>query len=329
MENITLVQLAKAVYNKQIPTNYSISVTDMEGALRDKFRTLVPRGNHNAFQQNKWQVFSIIQEVLDDVLPIKIRDRIGAFAEVRSVPQGDKIRFNLKKGRKNVKRFVTKVGLAGVYERVRLDKDYIDLAMEALGGAVYIEFEQYLDGQFDFSELTNLLLDQIEDSIYEDIYNTLIASYTGLLTANKATVAGFDAAQMNNLIATVSAYGTPNIFALPTFAATITPAAGFIGDIDKADMRDRGYIGKYQGANIIVLPQSFEDETNATAIFNPEYAFIVPSTEERIVKVGFEGQLQMRDVQNADWSMTFECYKKYGCTILTSNNYAIYRNTSL
>lgn len=327
MDNITLVQLAKAVYNKQVPNNYSI--TDLEGTLRDKFRTLVPNGNFMAFQQNKWQIFSIIQEVLDDVLPIKIRDRIGAFAEVRSVPQGDKIRFNLKKGRKNVKRFVTKVGLAGIYERVRLDKDYLDLAMEALGGAVYIEFEQYLDGQFDFSELTNLLIDQIEDNIYEEIYDALIASFTGLLTPNKATVAGFDAAQMNGLIATVSAYGTPSIFCLPQFAATITPAAGFIGDVDKAEMRDKGYIGKYQGANIIVLPQSFEDETNAVNIFDPEYAFIIPSTEEKIVKVGFEGELQMRDIQAADWSLEFLCYKKFGTTILTSNNYAMYRNTSI
>ena len=328
-DNMTLVQLAKAVYNKQIPTNYALSLTDMEGTLRDKFRDLVPKGNYNAFQQNKWQIFSIIQEVTDDILPIKIRDRIGAFAEVRSVAQGDKIRFNLKKGRKNVKRFITKVGLAGVYERVRLDRDYIELSMEALGGACYIEFEQYLDGQFDFTDLTNMVIDQIEDSIYEEIYNELIACFAGLLTPNKATVAGFDAAQMNNLIATVGAYGVPNIFCLPTFAATITPEAAFVGDIDKAEKRDRGYIGKYNGANIIVIPQSFEDETNATNIFEPEYAFIIPSSEERIVKVGFEGQLQMRDIQNADWSLEVQMYKKYGCTILSTNQFAMYRNTSL
>jgi hypothetical protein len=62
-----------------------------------------------------------MQEVIDEVAPNRIRDVIGMFAEVKTYGQGTKARFKIKKGRNNVKRFITKVGLGGVFERVRLD----------------------------------------------------------------------------------------------------------------------------------------------------------------------------------------------------------------
>lgn len=329
MADMTLKQLALAVYNKQAPANFSL--VDMEGALREKLRELAP--NFNTYRRNKLEIFELIQEIADEVIPQRIKDRIGMFAEVKTYGQGDRARFTLKKGRNNVKRFITRVGLGGIYERVRLDKDYVDVTTHAYGGAAYIEFEQFLDGQMDWNDLVNLILDGIEDKIMSEIYDALIATYANLPAANKYSGAAFSASEMVNLLTTVKAYGgNATIFCTPEFAATIQASTNFIADADKEDYRNQGYVGRFAGSNVVVLPQSFEDETNTTKIFNPEYAFIIPtggSADEKIVKVAIEGQTIVDEVKNADGSMEFQAYKKLGTTVLSTNYYSIFRNTAL
>ena len=97
-------------------------------------------------------------------------------------------------------------------------------------------------------------------------------------------------------------------------------------------MREQGYIGRYNGANVIVLPQSFEDANNSVKVFNPQYAFVIPSggtADEKIVKVALEGQTVVKDVENADHSMEFQAYKKIGTAVLNTNHFGIYQNTAL
>lgn len=329
MNKTELKQLALAVYKKEVPANFSI--TDMEGTLREQFRELAP--DFNSYRRNKLEIFELIQEVIDEVAPNRIRDAIGMFAEVKSYGQGQKARFKVKKGRNNVKRFITKVGLGGVYERVRLDSDFLDVATHAYGGAAYVEFEQFLDGAMDFAELTDLILQNIEDAIYKEIQTALIATYASLPAANKHAANAFASAEMKRIIATVKAYGgNANIICTPEFAATITPDASFIGDADKADMRDQGYIGRFAGANVIVLPQSFEDANNTVKVFNPQFAFVIPTggtADEKIVKVALEGQTIVKDVENADNSMEFQAYKKVGTVVLNTNYYGMFQNTAL
>lgn len=329
MEKLEMKQLALAVYKKEAPVNFSLS--DMEGALRDKFRELAP--DFNTYRRNKLDIFELIQEVIDEVAPQRIRDVIGMFAEVKSYGQGQKARFKIKKGRNNVKRFITRVGLGGVYERARLDSSFIDVATHAYGGAGYVEFEQFLDGTMDFSELTDLIIQGIEDEIYKEIQTALIATYSDLPAANKHAASSFVSAEMKRIINTVKAYGgNANIFCTPEFAGTITPDANFIGDADKSDVREQGYIGKFHGANVIVLPQSFEDANNAVKVFNAQYAFIIPTggtADEKIVKVALEGQSIVKDIENADHSMEFQVYKKIGTVVLNVNHFGVFQNTAL
>ncbi|QSF43276.1 hypothetical protein [Paenibacillus tianjinensis] len=329
MNTKELKNFALAVYKKKVPTNFDHSIDDMEGALRAKFQELAP--NFDGFRRNKLDIFEIIQTVVDDVLPQRIKDRISIFADVKTVAQGQKAQFKKKMGRQNVKRFITQVGLGGGFERVRLDVDLINVTTHAIGGAAYVEFESFLDGTMDFTELTNLILDGMEDKIYEEIYAAMIKAFDNLPAANKVSTNSFVIEDFRKVIRTVSAYGNATIICTPEFASTITPATGYIGDADKADMRDKGYIGKFEGANIFVLPQSFEEADNVTKIFNPQYAFIVPSgaSDEKIVKVSIEGQTVVEDSKNAARQMVFEAYKKFGTVVLSTNQIGIYKNTSL
>lgn len=327
-------ELSVIAYSKKVPVvaGNTYSLSTVEETLRDRFKALAP--NYNAFRRNKLDIFELIQETVDEVAPNKIIERIGDFSDVKTYKQGARPKFKVKKGKNNVKRFITKVGLGGVYERVRLDKSEFTIETHAVGGSAYIEWEAYLDGQMDFSELCDLIIEGIEEQVYIEVRDALVATYDKLPSANKHTGATTDNKELRRIISTVQAYsgGTVNIFCTPAFASTLELEAHWIGTEDKSDMRNQGFLGKIFGANVVTIPQSFEDETNTTKIFNDQYAFIIPtggSADEKIVKVVLEGETIVKDIENRDSSMEFQAYKKFGTAVLTTNHFGIYRNTSL
>ena len=81
---------------------------------------------------------------------------------------------------------------------------------------------------------------------------------------------------------------------------------------------------------MIVLPQSFEDETNAKKVINPSYCWIIPTGAEKPVKVAFEGQTAVKEHENADWSREIQTYKKFGVAVYNQNpGICIYKNSAL
>ena len=90
-----------------------------------------------------------------------------------------------------------------------------------------------------------------------------------------------------------------------------------------------GYIADYKGHNVIVLPQSYEDETNSKKVIDPSYCYIIPTGADKPVKIAIEGQTAVREVENEDWSREVQVYKKLGVGAVITNNICVYINSSL
>jgi hypothetical protein len=149
-------------------------------------------------------------------------------------------------------------------------------------------------------------------------------------------MASFDPDAMFALVQTVSAYGAPIIFAPPQFAArmsnfiTYTNASPNIPNQDLVDIRETGYIGRFRGTPIVILPQSFTDETNSKYVLNPRVAYVIPAGKERIVKIAFEGNTIVDEWKNRDRSIEIQVYRKLGVGIIGSPNYwGMAQNTSI
>ena len=332
MDKKALRQLALSTVRKQGFDNYSAN--DVEDAFRAEMRELIcykdGKINNKKWRKNKDLVFDLMEEMADVVLPKRVQGILG-FAEFKQFNDGDKPRFLTARGKTGIKRFVTRVAAAGTYDRVRLDRDYFDMEMYAHGGAVFQSFEAFLAGRDSISEVFNLLLEQLEHSVYEDVATALNGTVSDLPAANKHTHGSFEEAQFNRILSTVRAYGTPVIYCTQEFAASLIPSANFIGEADKADMRNQGYIGRYLGSDLVILPQSFTDHTNSEKVIDPQYCYIMPagSADSRPVKVGFEGGLKVRQPEREDWSTEIQCYQKLGVAIINTNHFGIYQNTEL
>lgn len=98
---------------------------------------------------------------------------------------------------------------------------------------------------------------------------------------------------------------------------------------DISDIHRFGTIRVFRGTPVVELRQSFVDENNEKVWIHPQYAYVLPTGREKVVKVVMEGQTQMYDFTNRDQSIEVMTYRKVGVGILAYNNWGIYQNTGI
>ena len=318
----------------------TFSVENVNDAFIDGLKELA--GSYNQFMKNRYDIYDIIISVIDEILPKNVIDALGAFAEVKQVAQGEKAMFKRRAGIARAKKFLTQVGLSGVYETFRLDTVTFEVGAHAVGGGATIDFERMLDGAESLAECVQIVTEGLENAVYVEVQKALNAAMS-VMPATNIVQGAWDPDEMVKLLTVVRAYGSPIIFACPEFVAamgpdaivpvgtygTSYPAVGHYSPKDIDAIHDFGFINIFRGAPIVQIPQSFVDENNEETYVNPQIAFIMPAGQEKVVKVVLEGQTQIRDHENKDNSMEVYAWKKMGCAILTHHNWAMYQNTSL
>lgn len=330
-----LKMLLKGALGHNVPAEFSAEDYDYSTALRDELKKMA--GTMSQFQRNKYDIFDLISSEMEEMLPQSIASVLGMFCEILQVPQGSRMEFRVRLGKQRGKQFVTRATEAGVYEQFRLDHDRFDVYPVAIGGAVGVDFERYLDGLEDMAELFAILQEGVVDRIFEMVQSCLLESWkmSGRPARNKIAVNGFDVAAMRDLCNTVAPYGAPVIYCSPEFASEMINAIVYdtkikIPEQDVMDIRERGYIGKFFGTPVIVLPQSFVDENNEKLVMNPSFAYVIPAGKEKLIKVGFEGAPHVCDWTNRDHSMEIQMYQKVGVGMINRPNYwGIYYNAAL
>jgi hypothetical protein len=173
-------------------------------------------------------------------------------------------------------------------------------------------------------------MEGLDDCVYVEIAKAMAAIEDQLPAANKATNTGFDETKFDALLNVARAYGTPVVYATLELATKIVPSANWISDEDKTAMRSQGYVGIYKGVKVIVMPQSFEDETNAVKVIDASKAYILPVTgNDKPVKIAFEGETIIDEFANADRSREIQAYKKFGVALLATNDMCVFTDSSL
>lgn len=341
LDRNNLLSLMKIVAkaDASAPVAYSwggqnLSYEDLNDTLRNELNELA--GTYQAYRENKNLIFALIEETLDEVLPKKVIEQYDQFAEVRTFAQGDKPIFRRKLNtRSRAKQFVTRVGLAGIYEVFKLgpsESESFEVRTSAIGGAAQIGFEEFLDGRVDFAEVTKIIMDGMDELIYKEVAAALKASINQLPPANRVAVAGFDEQAMDNLITIAAAYGTPTIYCTYEFAVRMIPQEAWrYTEAMKTELWNTGRLATYKGTKVIILEQGFEDETNSRKVIDPGYAWVIPTgADGKPVKIAFEGGTIVDEFNNpGDRSREIQVYKKVGVVAMLANNICAYVDTSL
>lgn len=332
-----LVVLAKTVAkaNPSSTVAYSFgedkfSYADLCETLRTEMKDLV--GSYSLWRENKNVAFKLMEETINDYLPKRVLEQYGQFAEIKTFAQGDRPVFTQRitvASKRRAKQFITKVGLAGIYEVFKLDGTSYEVPTSAFGGAAQIGLEEFLDGRVDFADVLEIVMEGLDEVIYLEIERALKAAVDKLQEANKHSQAGFNETEMDRLIAIADAYGQATIYCTYEFAATMIPSEGWVSEEMKNQKWNNGYLANYKGHRVIVLPQSYEDETNTVKVIDPSYAWIIPTGGDKPVKVAFEGSAIADEYVNKDRSREIQVYQKVGVGAIITNNICVYQNTSL
>ena len=325
--------VAKA--NPASPVAYSFGdkkfgYEDMHETLRSEFQALAP--DYRTYVENQNTIFRLLEETFDDVLPERVMQQYSQFAEIKTFAQGDKPIFLQRittASRRRAKQFIGKVGLNGMYEAFRLDGRAYEVTTNAIGGADRIGFEEFLDGRVNMADVLDIVLEGLDECIYVEIEKQLIGAAKNVQAANKHSDSKFNESQMDRLLSIADSYGKSTIYCTFEFAATMIPSEGWVSDEMRNQKWNNGYLGNYKGHTVIVLPQSFEDETNTTKVIDPSYAFIIPTGAEKPVKIAFEGGTIAKSFTGYDNSEEIHIYKKVGVRAIFSNAICVYQNTSL
>ena len=342
MDNLYI--LMNGVFGRKVPAEFAAADYDYEAALHDELVKLLcddkGRLNRYKFERNKIDLFELLTQNLEEVLPRSLENALDMFCEIIRVGQGDRLEFHVVRGKQRGRQFVTRATESGNYETFRLDRDRFDVYPMAIGGAGYVDFERYLDGLESITDIYEIIQQGITDRIFEMVQEALLNTWNqaGRPAANKVVSNTFDPAAMVRLCNNIRAYGDPTIYCTPEFAAEMVNAIVYnsaikISDQDMIEVRERGYIGRFRGVPVVVLPQSFTDEKNEKTVMNPCFAYVMPSGQNsKIVKLGFEGSPYFRtwDDHEGDNSIVLQGYLKVGVAVVGTPNYwGIYYNGSL
>lgn len=332
-----LRELARHAAKRTAPDTYSVSSVD--AAVAEGFKELT--GSINNFMKNRYDIYDIVIENADTVVPNKVMDAMGQFAEVIQLANGEKKVFKRGGlGRNRAKKFLTQVGVNGLYETFRLDEETFELKTKAIGGAVSIDFQRMIDGAETISEFMDVLTETQVDGIYGEVQKALMAAATEtkMPAANKVT-GGYTASDLQNLVNTVKTYGGgATIFASPEFIAAmgadaivpaVTGAQAVYHPDDIDAIHNIGRIRIFRGCPVVELRQSFLDEKNDKVMIHPQFAYVLPSGKEKVVKIAMEGDTQMYDIKNPDNSLEIHTYRMIGVGILAFNNWGVYQNEDI
>ena len=336
-----LVKLAKiaAKANASSPVAYSFngenfSYDDVQETLRAQFSELAP--DYRGYRENKNTIFRIIEETLSEIVPERVKQNYEQFAEVKHYAQGDKPIFRRKTNihnRNRGKQFITRVGLAGIYEVWKLGsaQESFEVPTSAIGGAAQIGFEEFLDGRVDWAELVNILYEAIDDLVFEEIGEALGEGINQLPAANRVVSAGFDEVAFDALLNQAKMYGNVTIYCTNEFAVKMIPQEAWrYTEAMKDELYRTGRLQGYKGERIVILPNSYKTAFNQVKVLDPSMCWIIPSSaDQKPVKVAFEGDLYTNEFENYDWSRDIHVYEKVGVVCMMDNAIHVYKDTSL
>lgn len=320
-----LAKLAKESYQN---ANFSIGDTSGDDVIRNMvnkaLHTDESEDRYYQWQRHKLDVFEIMKVAIDAVIPTIITNQFDSLADVRNVAMGDKPRFEITDPK------ILRVGYvsAGNLDTRRqtlsgknftVDTDWKDVK-------VYTEFEKFLAGNINWSELCQRVATAFTNEMGTKIYTSFQSAYD-LLGANVKATGDYDEDKLLNIAehlrtqtgADVQVYGTITALRKVTKGADMS-------DNMRDEKNKTGYLSTVAGIDLIQLPQAYKRNKEEFAL-DDKSLLIVPKGQ-KLVSVVMEGNAIVDEPDNMtrnDMQLGFQTQKKYGVQVAKMAKYGMYK----
>lgn len=237
------------------------------------------------FQKNKWDVYALVQEMVDVNINRLTRDAFSDFIEVANYQLGDSPEFNIKN--KNLFKVAVIADGINSVRRQRKLKSKLRTSAFKLAIGIYEEFDRFLTGRIDWTELVDTLSESFNQEIATQIAVAFQNAYNDINTNLKKStnVAGVDV-ELKKIINKVEA-STGKRCSVYGTAEALGNIVGGVSEQDKMDRRNFGMVKIFNGTPLIKLQNAYDESTDKWAIRN-DMLYVIPDGE-KIIRMGLEG----------------------------------------
>lgn len=280
------------------------------------------------------EVFALVEEVIEEMLPKAVEDVVGGFVETKSFARDAEVVFEIKGlGKARARRGIVEGARGGIYKARRLDERMFQVPVKVETVGVFVTLEDILLGRYSLADLMANIRDGFVERIYIKAVQALRTAKTLAPAANIKSGNGLDNGALDQLINIANQYGRAIIMGFRGGIAKINNGAGWqnvpnISMADADEIRNRGVVTMYHGVPVIELPNYLMDENNDEWIFQEGDLFILPG-DAKPVKVAFKGDLVIREDAHPSGSMEQNAHRMMGVGLLLANNVCVYTDLDI
>lgn len=328
MANLALRTLANDVYlGKNVKFEEKTGAEAINEAL---LKAVGGKWNYKNFRKHKYDAFEIMEDVLALPMGKELTTILNKCVEIEDQNLGDKKVWKVP----SVEKFKVAKIASGHQDlrRQRIGQDrVIEFSTEWFGIKIYEEFENLVSGRIDFGQLITNVRESFEKHIATMVTLAVFDSYTSL-SAGKFYVEG--AVTTTNLSQLISRVETKTgmkcaVYGSKTSLSKIADKQlANASDAMKHEYGSMGYIGKFEGTDLIELPQSLDNEDNFEV---PDDMLIVIPIGLKTIKVVFEGEPivnEGEELSRNDLQKEYVFMRKMGIGVAISNYHGVYKITA-
>ena len=255
------------------------------------------------FQQNKYEVYRILSETITIALAEMVVDKYKDFVEVKDVALGDTVEFYVTNNE------LFKVGMVAdgtnQLRRQRIVGSKLAMTGFPLGVKIYTEWLDFVLGKTDWAEFIQRITKSLDYKIAEIIVKQIETAYNGL-DAKFVESGTYDPQLLLNLCQLVQAKTgvVPAIYGTKKSLAFVRPEMNYIAVEDKSDIRNMGYVGMWNGVQVIEIPQTLTE--NDEFALADDMLLVLPAGDTKMIKMGFEGDAYVQEVSSPETRMDMQ-----------------------
>ena len=294
-----------------------------------------------AIRKNQQVLFDLIEEVVPNLLQSGWQDNpfFNEYVEVKNIDIGDQNVFYTED---ETILSVSKVsGNHWDIDRQRLGKGAsFSVATSWYGIAIYSEYERLLTGAEDFATFVTKLYEAVDRFVNESIYQAFCDAAEklpgGASGAGQWVKTGaLDTAAKDTfmtLIEDVQMATGMDVVIMGTKSA-LTKLEGmqdinWVSNDMKVERNTTGRIGYFEGIRLVELKQGFRLNDTTNRLVNDKQLFIMPTGDNRFVKLVNEGQPEMRQVNdnttNLDMTYDYRYMFKMGVAVMIGLRFGVW-----
>lgn len=283
--------------------------------------------SYNSFKKNQWDVYSILEEVINLPAQEELKEMFGGIVNVEHVAYGEKKVWKIRRPQA----FKVATIAAGTQD-IRRDKiagkESITINTDYLATKTYTELEDFLTGNTDFASMIDDVRAAFEKETVAKINEAFKNSFSGLRASLKPT-GTLTESELLKLVGLVE--GTTGvkcaIYGTKLALSKIAEVSKNVTEKQKEKYAELAHFGSFFGTDLVEMKQIYNED--GVGALEDDKLYVLPQGMD-LIKVIYEGDPEVYDgadqggEKRNDMQIDFFMRVKMGVGVLVPNFYGVY-----